>query len=63
MERILLFVLAVVAGMCLFAGVTTLPTDARAAGLYFLGALFAVALLWRSSSRLRAAMRRDRADS
>ena len=55
MERLLLFVFAIVAGICLFAAVSVLATDRRAAGLYLLGAVFALALAWRSWRRLRGA--------
>lgn len=55
MERLLLFVFAVVAGMCLVAAASVFATDRRAAGLYLMGGAFAAALAWRSWRRLRSA--------
>jgi hypothetical protein len=55
MERLLLFIFAIVTGICLYAGVSAFATDRRAAGLYLLGAVFALGLAWRSWRRLRGA--------
>jgi len=55
MERLLLFVFTLVAGMCLVAAVSVFATDRRGAGLYLLGAVCAAALAWRSWRRLRGA--------
>lgn len=57
LERILLFLFAVVAAGFLVAALVAFPTDAGSGVLYLLGALFLAGLAWRSWKRLAALIR------
>lgn len=57
LERILLFLFAVVAAGFMVAALVAFPTDARTGVLYLMGALFLAGLTWRSWKRLAALIR------
>jgi hypothetical protein len=60
LERILLFLFAVVSAGFIVAAFVAFPTDGRTGVLYLLGALFLTGLAWRSWKRLAALIRSGR---